>query len=112
MVAGALLTAGAAFLPAQDTNPKTDSTKPTADQQKNNKADQKTTQMIRKAIQADKSLSTSAHNVKVITQNGSVTLKGSVRSEDEKKSIQDKATSVAGASNVTNDLTVMAADSK
>jgi len=59
---------------------------------------------------SDKSLSTSAHNVKVISQHGNVTLKGTVRSEEEKKAIQDKAASVAGASNVVNDLTVMAAD--
>src|SRR6185295_1225435 len=53
----------------------------TADQQKNNKTDLETTRQIRKALVADKSLSTYAHNVKVVTQNGKVTLKGPVRSE-------------------------------
>jgi hyperosmotically inducible protein len=110
LVAGALLIAGAAFVPAQDTQSKSDSNKPTADQQKNNKSDRETTKQIRKEIMSDKSLSTSAHNVKVISQHGNVTLKGTVRSEEEKKAIQDKAASVAGASNVVNDLTVMAAD--
>ena len=47
----------------------------------------------------------------MIAQNGTVTLKGSVRSDDEKKIIEDKATAVAGASNVVNDLTIIAADS-
>jgi len=54
----------------------------------------------------DKSLSTYAHNVKIISQHGKVTLKGPVRSDEEKKSIEDKATEVAGAGNVTNQLTV------
>jgi osmotically-inducible protein OsmY len=118
-VAGALLTAGATFAPGQD---KPDNTKtnqqdrnagePTADQQKNNKPDRETTKEIRKAIQSDKSLSTYAHNVKVISQHGTVTLKGSVRSEEEKKNIQDKAAAVAGASNVVNELNVVAADTK
>jgi len=122
LLAGTLLTAGAALGPGQDkSNPKPDNTKtnqtdrqagePTADQQKNNKPDRETAKEIRKSIQSDKSLSTHAHNVKVIAQNGTVTLKGSVRSDEEKKIIQDKATAVAGASNVVNDLTIIAADS-
>jgi osmotically-inducible protein OsmY len=117
---GALLTASAAIAPAQDA-PKPDNTKTnkqdrnpdaaTADQQKNNKSDRETTKQIRKAIMDDKSLSTYAHNVKVISQHGTVTLKGPVRSEEEKKSIEDKANAVAGASNVKNEITVVAADS-
>jgi hyperosmotically inducible periplasmic protein len=78
----------------------------TAGQQKMNPADRDTTKQIRAAIMKDKSLSTYAHNVKVITQNGQVTLKGPVRSDDEKNSIGMKATAVAGAGNVSNDLTV------
>src|SRR5262249_39178208 len=79
---------------------------PTADQAKNNASDRDIMQNIRKAITADSSLSTYAHNVKVISKNGKVTLKGPVRSEEEKQSIGAKATEVAGAGNVTNDLTV------
>jgi len=41
-----------------------------------NPSDRDITQQIRKSIVADKSLFTYAHNVKVITQNGMVTLKG------------------------------------
>jgi hyperosmotically inducible protein len=79
----------------------------TADKQKMNKADRELTQNIRKAIMADKSLSTYAHNVKVISQDGVVTLKGPVHSEDEKKSIESKATEVAGSSaKVNNEITV------
>lgn len=78
----------------------------TADQQKMNPADRDTTKQIRAAIIKDKSLSTYAHNVKIITQNGKVTLKGPVRSDDEKSNIEGKAAAVAGAGNVTSQLTV------
>ena len=54
----------------------------------------------------DKSLSTYAHNIKVIVQNGQVTLKGPVRSEDEKKAIEAKATEVAGENKVTSELNI------
>jgi osmotically-inducible protein OsmY len=78
----------------------------TADQQKSNRSDQDITQQIRKAIIEDKSLSTYAHNVKVITQNGVVTLKGPVRSEEEKRAIEAKAAEVAGSDKVTNEMDV------
>ena len=82
----------------------------TADQQKNNRSDQDITQQIRQAIMKDKSLSTYAHNVKIITQDGQVTLKGPVRSEDEKKAIEAKATEIAGENKVSNELDVKAKD--
>ena len=78
----------------------------TADQQKMNAADRNITKEIRSSIMKDKSLSTYAHNIKVITQDGKVTLKGPVRSEDEKAAIESKAVAVAGANNVTNQLEV------
>ena len=78
----------------------------TADQQKMNPADRNTTRQIRKSIVQDKSLSTYAHNIKIITQDGKVTLKGPVRSEDDKASIEAKAVAVAGAGNVTNQLEI------
>jgi len=71
-----------------------------------NKADRELTQKIRKAVVADKSLSTTAHNVKIISQDGTVTLKGNVKSDEEKKAIEDKATEIAGAGKVTSELTV------
>ena len=79
---------------------------PTADQQKETRTDRDITQQIRQSIMKDKSLSTYGHNVKIITQDGQVTLKGPVRSESEKQTIETKATEVAGANKVTNDLNV------
>jgi hyperosmotically inducible periplasmic protein len=79
---------------------------PTADQQKDNRSDQDITQHIRQSIMKDKSLSTYAHNVKIITQNGEVTLKGPVRTEQEKESIESKAVSIAGTGHVTDQLEI------
>jgi hyperosmotically inducible protein len=79
---------------------------PTADQQMNNRSDREITQQIRKAIASDKSLSTYAHNVKVITQNGQVTLKGPVRSDDEKRAVEAKAIEIAGENKVTSELAI------
>jgi hyperosmotically inducible protein len=93
--------------PAPDNTSKNkDQTPPTADQQKMNAADRAITQKIRKAIHQDTSLSTYAHNIKVITQDGKVTLRGPVRSEDEKSNLQAKAVAVAGEENVTNQLEI------
>ena len=78
----------------------------TADQQKMNFADRETTRKIRTALTDDKSLSTYAHNIKIITTDGMVALKGPVRSEEEKSAIEAKAREIAGDSNVTNNLTV------
>jgi osmotically-inducible protein OsmY len=79
---------------------------PTADQQKENTNDRQLTAQIRRAIVKDKSLSTTAHNVKIIAQNGSVTLKGPVKSEEEKQAIESKATEIAGSGKVNNELQV------
>ena len=86
-----------------------DQSSPTADQQKVNSSDRATTQKIRKAIHDDKALSTYAHNIKVITQDGKVTLRGPVGSEEEKSAIQAKAVGVVGQENVTNQIEVMPA---
>jgi hyperosmotically inducible protein len=82
----------------------------TAEQQKMNPADRNTTKQIRSAIFKDKSLSTYAHNVKIITQDGKVTLKGPVRTEEEKAGIAAKAAAAVGAENVTNQLEVAPAN--
>jgi osmotically-inducible protein OsmY len=84
----------------------------TADQQKSNKADRVLTQKIRRSVMSDKSLSMSAHNVKIISQDGMVTLRGNVKSDDEKKSIEDKATEIAGQGKVTSELTVTPSGSR
>jgi osmotically-inducible protein OsmY len=104
-------------LRAQDsTKPAADNTKvnerdrsqdqATADSAKNNAADRETMQKIRKSLMSDKTLSSYAHNVKVIAQNGKVTLRGPVRSDDEKRIVQQKATEVAGSGNVVNEISV------
>lgn len=79
---------------------------PTADNQKETAEDRELAKKIRHAIMEDKSLSVAAHNVKVIVRNGNVTLRGPVNSEDEKRAIAAKATELAGAQNVQNDITV------
>jgi hyperosmotically inducible protein len=101
-----LAAAGGLTLAAQDSGPVT------ADQQKGNKADRDLTQKIRKSVVSDKSLSMSAHNVKIISRDGMVTLRGTVRSDDEKKAIEDKATEIAGQGKVTSELTVTPSGSK
>jgi hyperosmotically inducible periplasmic protein len=78
----------------------------TADNQSNAKADRDITAKVRKEIMADKDLSTYAHNVKVITTNGAVTLKGPVKTEDEKAKVAELAANVVPAEKVTNELTV------
>jgi osmotically-inducible protein OsmY len=80
----------------------------TADQQSNAASDRAITQKIRKALSADKSLSTYAHNVKIITANGAVTLKGPVKSDEERQQIASKAAEVVDASKIDNQLTVKA----
>jgi hyperosmotically inducible periplasmic protein len=92
--------------PPDNTKQNKDQTSPTAEQQKMNPADRAITQKIRKAIHEDKSLSTYAHNIKIITQDGKVTLRGPVRSEDERSNLEAKAASVAGQENVTNQLEI------
>jgi hyperosmotically inducible protein len=79
---------------------------PTADQQKETKADRDLAAKIRKSVTDDKSLSTYAHNVKIIVQSGVVTLKGPVRSDAERQSIQEKAKQFVNASAIRNEMTV------
>jgi len=113
---GVLACEGVPYLAAQDQPPASDNTKvnkrdrsktaPTADQAKNTTSDRDIMQKIRKGVMDDKSLSTYAHNVKIISQHGKVTLKGPVRSEEEKNTIEKIATDVAGAGNVTDQITI------
>lgn len=82
-----------------------DATK-TAGDQSENEADRKITQEVRKSIVGDDKLSTNAQNVKIITNDGQVTLRGPVKTEDEKKAIEGKAKQVAGVKNVDNQLEI------
>jgi hyperosmotically inducible periplasmic protein len=78
----------------------------TADQQKENPTDRDLAQKIRRSLMNDKALSTYAHNVKIVSQGGQVTLKGPVRSEQEKQSIEAKAVEVAGKGRVVNQMSI------
>jgi osmotically-inducible protein OsmY len=84
-----------------------DRSEPTAQQQKASASDREATRSIRKSIMADKSLSTYAHNVKVITQDGKVTLRGPVHSQQEKDTLESKAAAVVGRENVTSYLDIV-----
>ncbi len=79
----------------------------TAEQQKENQADRDLTKKIRRSLMQDKTLSTNAHNVKIIAENGLVVLKGPVNSQEEKQSIEAKAAEIAGADKVTSQLEVV-----
>jgi hyperosmotically inducible periplasmic protein len=83
-----------------------DDTEVTADEQGQSAADIDVTRKIRRAIMDDDSFSTYAKNVKIVTKDGMVTLKGPVRSEQEKTSIEAKAASIAGTGKIRNQLEV------
>jgi len=80
----------------------------TADDQKENDMDRGLVQRIRKSLMADKDLSTYAHNVKVVSINGQVTLNGVVRSDEEKSKVASLAEEVAGRQHVVNELKIAA----
>jgi len=92
--------------PDNTKNNQRDRTQPTADQQKGTETDIKNTREIRRAITQDKNLSTYAKNIKIVTQNGNVTLRGPVRSEEDKKAIEAKANEVAGATHVKSEIEI------
>jgi osmotically-inducible protein OsmY len=86
---------------------------PTADQQKENETDRELARQIRRALVKDKSLSTYGHNIKVISQNGVVTLKGPVNSDEEKRAIESKAAEVAGSPDkIKSEIEVSGTDGK
>ena len=87
---------------ARDRN---DQTK-TAGDQAENEADRTISQNIRKELSADDSLSTNGKNVKIITMDGKVTLRGPVKSDAEKSAIAGKTQQVAGVKNVDNQLEI------
>lgn len=78
----------------------------TADQQSNSKGDIELTRKIRRSLENDPSLSVIAHNVKIISAAGNVTLRGPVNTAREKASIGAKAQEIAGADKVANELEV------
>ncbi len=82
-----------------------ESTAKTPLDQNENKQDISITADIRKRV-VDTKMSTNAQNVKIITQNGIVTLRGPVKSADEKKRIEEIARTVAGVDKVDSQLEI------
>jgi len=78
----------------------------TSGEQSNAKSDVELTREIRKAVVKDPALSTLAHNVKIVAVNGSVTLRGPVKTEEERTAIAGKAQEIAGTDKVDNQLEV------
>jgi hyperosmotically inducible periplasmic protein len=78
----------------------------TSGDQANSSANLKTTQAIRQALMKDGELSTTAKNIKVITANGHVTLRGPVKTAQEKSKIDQIAKSAAGGAQIDNQLDV------
>jgi hyperosmotically inducible periplasmic protein len=80
----------------------------TSGDQAENEADREISASIRRAVVKDDSLSMNAHNVKIITSNGVVTLRGPVKSETERAAVEARAKQVAGVQSVNNQLEVEA----
>jgi hyperosmotically inducible protein len=78
----------------------------TSGDQSNSPADLKITQAIRQALMKDSELSTTAKNIKVITANGHVTLRGPVKTAQEKAKIDQLAKSAAGGAQIDNQLDI------
>jgi osmotically-inducible protein OsmY len=83
-----------------------DMTMPT--DQSSSKADMDVTARIRKALTGDSTLSTNAKNVKIITENGRVTLRGPVKNDMERKKVFSMAKQHAPGKTIVNDLEVTA----
>ena len=79
---------------------------PTAADQPNNKVDVQLAANVRQAIVNDRSLSMSAHNVKLVAASGVVTLRGPVATAQERTRVGELATRVAGVTRVDNQLDV------
>ena len=78
----------------------------TSGDQSNSSADLKTTQAIRQSLMKDSELSTTAKNIKIITNNGQVTLRGPVKNAQEKAKIDQLARSAAGGAKIDDQLDV------
>lgn len=79
----------------------------TAGEQAESEADRAITQKVRQALLEDDSLSTNAKNIKIITINGVITLRGPVNNDREKNEIGKKAKAISGVKNVDNQLEIM-----
>ena len=82
----------------------------TSGDQSNSSADLKITQAIRQALMKDGELSMTAKNIKIITENGQVTLRGPVKNAQEKAKIDQLARSAAGGAKIVDQLDVKKSD--
>jgi len=98
--------AGLCLLGPRFANAQTEATQSAPAVQRMSKADRDLTRKVRRAVVSDKDLSVEAHNIHISAQDGAVTLLGTVKSDDEKKAIEDRAAGIAGAGKVTSQLTV------
>ena len=80
----------------------------TSGDQAENETDRQISANVRQAVVGDNALSTNAHNVKIVTSGGTVTLRGPVKSMEEKAAIETKAKQVAGVTRVDNLLEIEA----
>jgi len=105
---GTTETTGATVEPADNTkmNARDRAGAMTPMDQGNSQVDVDTTQAIRKAVMADDTLSTDAKNVKIITNNGVITLRGPVRTDVEKMNVDAKARAAAGTNRVDDQLDI------
>lgn len=74
-------------------------------QSKGTRGDVEVTRLLRKRLMEDDQLSTNAHNIKIITIENTITLRGPVANKEEKVKIENLARSVAGPKNIDNQLT-------
>jgi hyperosmotically inducible periplasmic protein len=91
---------------AQPNYPSKSPSAASADQQAQSTKDRELARKIRRSVVTDKSLSIRAHNIKIIAKNGTVTLRGAVRSDQEKNAVTAKAIQLAGANNVKDEISV------
>lgn len=108
MLFGGLLTLGVGTAGAQTppSSPPPAQPAPTAAPQPAATPDDAMVAKIRKAIKDDKAIAIYAESIKVIARDGTVSLKGPVRTDAEKKAIGAKADAIAGEANVMNNLMV------
>jgi|SRR5438874_1719832 len=78
----------------------------TSGDQSNSSADLKVTQAIRRALMKDRELSTTAKNIKIITANGQLTLRGPVKSAQEKAKVDQITRSAASGAQIDDQLEV------
>lgn len=84
----------------------------TAEDQSENETDRAITRKLRDALIAEETLSINAKNVKIITEDGMVTLRGPVKNEQEKNAVEAKAKRVPGVRKVDNQLEISTAYGK